>query len=32
MIKQKIVANFRQMFDEDLDVADEEQLNSLIDL
>jgi len=32
MIKQKIVVNFRQMFDEDLDVADEEQLNSLIDL
>jgi len=32
MIKRKIVANFRQMFDEDLDEADEEQLNSLIDL
>jgi hypothetical protein len=31
-IKCKIVANFREMFDEDVNVANEEQLNDLIEL
>ena len=31
-IKRKIVTNFREMFDEDVNVTNEEQLNNLIEL
>jgi len=32
MIKERIVDNFREMFDEDLNVEDQQEVNNVIDI